>query len=269
MKYAVSNIALPAYQHTSELGRLQALGLQGLEIAPSRIWEDTWSGLTAGQISAYRRQIETAGLEVVGLHSLLFDQPELELFGSAAGHDDLLAFFVHLSEVCRDLGGKSLIWGGGRRRGEVTNADAESRTIDFFDSLADRIDSHGTCYCIEPLGPTDTDFIHSVFDSKRIVDAVDRPSLKIQIDAKALAANNELTLEPFVEAGVDLVHYHANEPGFEILGASGAVDHAAAGAYLRTVGYAGYVSIEQKQIDPDDPLTPISKSIEVLRKAYL
>lgn len=269
MKHAVSNIALPAYRHEADLGRLQETGLQGLEVAPSRVWEDTRSGLTAGEVSSYRRQIETAGLEVVGLHSLLFDQPELELFGSADSRNELLAFFVHLSAVCRDLGGKSLIWGGGRRRGEVAGEDAERRAIDFFNLLAERIDSHGTCYCIEPLGPTDTDFIHSVFDSKRIVDAVDRPSLKIQIDAKALAANDELILDPFIAAGADLVHYHANEPGFEVLGASGAVDHTAAGKYLREINYEGYVSIEQKLLDHDDPLASIRASVTVLQEAYM
>lgn len=268
MKHAISNIALPAYRHEAELGHLRDIGLEGLEVAPSRVWDDTWSGLTGGQVSSYRRQVTAAGLEIVGLHSLLFDHPHLELFGDPGGQKDLLNFFVHLSAVCRDLGGRTLIWGGGRRRGDLASSDAEWRTIDFFNTLADRIDGHGTCYCIEPLGPADTDFVHSVSDSKRIVDAVNRESLKIQIDAKALAANAEQTLDPFDLAGVDLVHYHANEPGFDILGRSGIVDHVAAGGFLRAVGYEGYVSIEQKQIDPEDSLGPIRKSVAVLQEAY-
>ena len=268
MKHAISNIALPAYRHESELSRLKDIGVDGLEVAPSRVWQDTWLRLSIGEVSAYRRQVDAAGLEIVGLHSLLFDHRELELFGEPSARRDLLEFFVHLSAVCRDLGGRTLIWGGGRRRGNVSGPDAERRTIDFFNALADRIESHGTCYCIEPLGPADTDFVHSVLDSKRIVDAVNRPALKIQIDAKALVANNEMTLKPFVSAGADLVHYHANEPGFDSLGASGTVDHVSAGEYLRAVGYDGYVSIEQKLIESDHPLDPIRKSVAVLKEAY-
>lgn len=268
MKHAVSNIALTAYRHEKELVQLGEMGVRGIEVAPSRIWENTWHGLEAGQVSTYRRQIEAAGLEVVGLHSLLFDQPELELFADQDRRDNLLSFFVHLSAVCRDLGGRTLIWGGGRRRGKVSSDDAVDQAIEFFTVLGDRIDRHGTCFCIEPLGPNDTDFIRTVAESRDIVKAVDRPSLGIQIDAKALVANEEMVLETFRAVAGDLVHYHANEPGFDRLGASGTVDHAAAGSYLRDIGYDGYVSIEQKMVDPENPLAAIEKSVSLLKEAY-
>ncbi len=47
VRFAVSNIALPAYDHATELGSLAELGLAGIEVAPSRVWQDTWKGLTA------------------------------------------------------------------------------------------------------------------------------------------------------------------------------------------------------------------------------
>ncbi len=268
MKHAISNIALTAYRHADELSRLAALGLDGIEVAPSRVWENTWDGLDAVQVSTYRRQVESAGLEVVGLHSLLFDHPELELFGDRDHRDRLLEFFVHLSAVCRDLGGRTLIWGGGRRRGKVPMEEAIDRAIDFFTVLADRIDGHGTCFCIEPLGHNDTDFIHSVLESKRIVEAVGRPGLKVQIDAKALVAGEELALETFRAVAGDLVHYHANEPGFGVLGSSGKIDHHAAGKFLMEIGYVGYASIEQKMIGEENPLGAIGKSVSLLKEAY-
>tara|TARA_B100000683_G_C12414058_1_gene525063 strand:+ start:264 stop:1073 length:810 start_codon:yes stop_codon:yes gene_type:complete len=268
LKHAISNIALPAHHHQPELSLLRELGVQGIEVAPSRIWEDTWKGLTADDVSKYRNKIEAADLEVVGLHSLLFDHRELELFGTSEQRDGLLEFFIHLSGVCRDLGGHTLIWGGGRHRGSVPEADAVDRTVSFFSELADRINGHGTCFCLEPLAPNDTDFIHSVLQSQDIVRAVGHPSLRVQIDAKALAANNELSPATFAAVAGDLVHFHANEPDFEILGSSGTVDHAAAGACLRDIGYQGYVSIEQKMIGPDDPLSAIRESLSVLQDAY-
>jgi len=39
VKLAVSNIALPAYDHVGLLPRVRALGLEGLEVALSRVWE--------------------------------------------------------------------------------------------------------------------------------------------------------------------------------------------------------------------------------------
>ncbi|MDA1091571.1 MAG: hypothetical protein O3A85_14840, partial [Proteobacteria bacterium] len=106
MKFAISNIALPAFNHGGELGRLAEMGLDGIEIAPSRIWRDTWKGLKPGEVSDYRRLIEEAGLCVVGLHSLFFDQPELGLFKEPQKRADSLDFLEHLSGVCRDLGGR-------------------------------------------------------------------------------------------------------------------------------------------------------------------
>ena len=80
MRLAVSNIALPAFDHVEQFYALAELGLTGVEIAPSRAWEQTWHGLSAEQVSTYRKAIEAAGLKVVGLHSLFFDRPELGLF---------------------------------------------------------------------------------------------------------------------------------------------------------------------------------------------
>tara|TARA_A100001037_G_C15137201_1_gene631759 strand:- start:1250 stop:2059 length:810 start_codon:yes stop_codon:yes gene_type:complete len=268
VKYAISNIALPQYKHYTELSELASLGFEGMEIAPSRVWSDTWKGLTAMDIQRYRHDVENAGLEVVGLHSLLFDQPDLALCDSTEKRALLMEYFVHLSGMCRDLGGRTIIWGGGRRRGEMPEDEALTVAVDFFGALADRIECHGTVYCLEPLAAADTDFVNSVRECQAIAHTVNRPGLKVQIDVKAMANNNELDQDTISAVAADLVHVHANEPGFEVLGSSGAVDHHLAGECLRGIGYDRYVSIEQKMIDPDDILGPIRQSYEVLRKAY-
>lgn len=266
-KFAISNIALSAFDHAEELGALAALGYSGLEVAPSRRWKETWQGLSVAAVNAYRHDIENAGLRVIGLHSLLFDHPELTLFGDDEAASKTLDFMVHLSGVCRDLGGKTLIWGGGRKRGGIPLDIAFERAEVFMHKLADRIADHGTCFCFEPLGPNDADFINRLEDAKRIVDAVDHPALQLQLDAKALVENNEATIETFQAAAAALVHFHANEPGLGVLGSSGKIDHNALGSMLRTVGYTGYVSAEQRMIS-DDPVADAARSIQVLQTSY-
>ena len=182
--FSVSNIALTAYRHGDELGRLAELGLGGIEVAPSRIWHDTWHELAAADVSAYRQAIENAGLSVVGLHALFYDHPELGLFRGEDGRRQTLDFLEHLSAVCRDLGGRTLIWGGGRRRDAVPADAAETEAIAFMAELCRRIADHGTCMCFEPLGPGDTDFINSALEALAIVEAVDHPALAVQLDAK-------------------------------------------------------------------------------------
>ena len=58
MKFAVSNIALPPYSHFKELVKLGKMGLQGIEVAPSRVWKETWKGLSAKMVTQYRADVE-------------------------------------------------------------------------------------------------------------------------------------------------------------------------------------------------------------------
>jgi len=269
MKFAVSNIALPAFDHAGELGRLAEMGLDAIEVAPSRIWPDTWKALSQAAVADYRRRIEDAGLGVVGLHSLFFDQPELGLFKEPQRRADSLDFLEHLSGVCRDLGGRTLIYGGGRNRGDLPAKDARAEAVNFLGELTNRIEGHGTCFCFEPLGPKDSDFINSALESLDIVNELASPGLAVQLDAKALVENAEAEAKTFQAVADKLVHFHANEPGLGILGSSGAVDHAALGAMLREIGYAGYISIEQRmQNATADPLADIKESARVLKEAY-
>lgn len=266
--FAVSNIALSAYDHADELKQLAALGISGLEVAPSRRWRKTWRGLKSADVTAYRREIEAAGLQVVGLHSLFFDHPELGLFKEPAARAETLDFLEHLSGVCRDLGGRTLIYGGGRRRGDLPAADARRETVAFFSELCIRIEAHGTCFCFEPLGPKDTDFINSALESLSIAQEINHPAVRVQLDAKALFENNEAIAATFAAVAPMLVHFHANEPGLNVLGSSGSIDHAALGAMLRDIDYQGFVSIEQRMLHADAPMADVALSAHVLRNCY-
>ena len=268
MKYSVSNIALPAYHHEDELLKLRELGLVGLEIAPSRAWKDTWHGLSNSDVEAYRGQIHRAELSVVGFHSLIFDHPELGLFKDPDIRRDTLHFMAHLSGICRDLGGKTLIYGSGRRRGSLSLQSANEEALKFFIDLIPLIEAHDPCFCFEPLGPNDSDFINSVNDSLRLVEQINHPSLRMQLDAKALMENGEEELKSFIAAKPYLVHFHANEPKLEVLGSSGLVNHAALGKYLKQVGYTGYVSIEQRMINEDSAVANVAQSAAVLKECY-
>jgi len=266
MIFAASNIGLPAHDHEGFLGELAACGVRGLEVAPSRVWRDT-SGIANADVAAYRRAVEGAGLEVIGLHSLFFDRPDLGLFRAADRRRESLEFLVHLSGICRDLGGRTLIWGGGRRRGSVSKAEAFDEAVNFVGDLCTRIDSHGTSLCFEPLGPADSDFINSVQDVLAIVEAVGHRRFAIQLDAKALYENGEDDAKAFSAVSGRLVHFHANQPGLLSLD-EGPVNHSSLGACLRRIGYNGFVSIEQRLTDEADPMKAMRRSVSVLKSCY-
>ena len=269
-RLAVSNIALTEYRHNDELARLADFGIEGLEVSPSRIWEDWWHGLTPSMVESYRRTVEQAGLRVVGLHTLFWQQDHLGLFKGTEATAETIDYLAHLSGVCRDLGGTSLVFGSGRARmrGERTFDQAASETIEVFGTLASRIADHGTFFAFEALGPSDSDFINSIKEALVIVDRLDNPTMRTHLDAKALVQADEVNPETFAAAEATVAHFHANEPDLGVLGTSGEVDHRRLGELLRGIDYAGYVSIEQRQLNMDDPLSDVAHSAEVLRACY-
>jgi sugar phosphate isomerase/epimerase len=239
-------------------------------VALSRVFPDDWNYPKAADVAAYRRDVEAAGLHIVGLHSLFWQRPDYTFFGDADIVAGTLDFLVQLSAVCRDLGGKTLIYGSrtARTKGPRSTEVANAQAADFFAELCQRVEDHGTCFCIEPLESDVADYVHSVLDSQTVVKAVDHPALRVQIDAKAMALAGEVRPETFAAVRDDLVHVHANEPGFDVLGTSGVVDHAQIGACLKDIGYDGYVSIEQRMIDEADPLAAIRQSAKILEECY-
>ena len=267
-RFAISNIALTAFAHLNELPVLSELGFTGLEVAPSRVWEDTWHGLTPNMVTTYRRHVEASGLKVLGLHSLLFDQKDLGLFADTEDRARVLDFMTHLSAVCRDLGGHNLIWGAGRWRHGRSVADANAYAIDFFQNLDARVRGHGTCFCFEPLGPKDSDFLNSVIDAEKLVEALALPSVALHLDAKGIAENSEMTPEIAALAKPYLKHVHVNEPRLGILGSTGDIDHVAFAEILSNIGYDRFISIEQRMIDPNDALGPVRQSAAYLTSVY-
>lgn len=269
-KLAFSNIGLTPYDHHLELIKAAELGFMGLEVAPSRVWESTWEGLKTSHVKKYLREVEAAGLEVCGFHSLFFDKPHLGIFVDRDTALRTADFLVHLSGVCRDLGGHTLVFGSprARARGQLGYEQAFDEATSWLESICRRIADHGTYLCFEPLGPNESDFLNSALESKRLVEAVGHPSLRVQLDAKALWASNEMTCHTVRAVAEMLVHVHINEPDLGPLRADSPINHVMFSRFLQEqTSYQGYCSLEQRMID-EDPIPALRQSIEVLDKHY-
>ena len=161
-----------------------------------------------------------------------------------------------------------MIYGAGRWRGNLSLKDAMTYSLDFFSDLIPRIEEHKTVVCFEPLSPSDSDFINSVYDSISFVEHINHPAVRVQIDAKALVDNGEMVSDVFQAAAPFLVHVHANEPDLGILGTSGQVDNHKMANLLRNIKYEGYVSVEQKMIGENAPLEAVRQSANILSDCY-
>jgi sugar phosphate isomerase/epimerase/Fe-S cluster biogenesis protein NfuA len=265
MRLAVSNLVLPAGDHASLLGRLRGLGVAGLDVAPHRVWAGAWP--EAGAVTAYRRAVEAAGLEIVGLHALLDDRPDLGLFLGAGAQERTVDALVRLSALCRDLGGRTLIFGAGRRRGAMPGHTAWAECRDVLERLLPRIEDHGTLLCFEPLGPSDTDFCNTARECRFLADHMDHPSLGFQLNARAQIENNDTGHSAFAALRGRLNHFHANEPGLAALGSSGRVDHADFRRHLAANTYEGWVTLVQRE--SPGGLAGLDASIAYFSDCYL
>ena len=269
MRLSVSTIALPSFDHEPELRALAESGIAGVEVSPSKAWPNP--GLvTPGEVATYRRMVERAGLTVVGIHSLLYDKPQLGWFKDQDTRAATMDHLVHLSNICVDLGGKSMVFGSGgaRDKGPLAEIDADHWAVEFLSELAHRIQGHGTRLAIEPLAPEHTNYIHTLSHAARLVREVDRPEVRVHLDLAAAAAAQEINVESMQAVAPILAHVHVNEPDLVPLRKTGEVDHAFAGNTLKKLKYDGFCSLEQRLVSMENIMPPLKESIKILNYYY-
>src|SRR5215475_6183753 len=133
MNLAVSNIAWPAELDAAVYPMLASHGITGLEVAPTRVWPN-WEGINAASTRAFRQLIKSAGLRISSLQSVLFQKPELRLFGSSADREALYQHLCFCADLAVELGAECLVFGSpkNRDRGPLSEEDALAIATEFF-----------------------------------------------------------------------------------------------------------------------------------------
>jgi len=149
-------------------------------------------------------------------------------------------------DLCADIGGRKLVFGSPQQRNVLdgqTYDQVWQHAVRVFRELAEHAQEREVHLCIEPLGRTETDFVCTAAEARRLVDDVDRPAFRMMLDVKAMA-EDEQPMPDIVRASAGyMAHFHANDanlqgPGF------GETDFAPIADALRSIGYDDYVSVE-------------------------
>jgi sugar phosphate isomerase/epimerase len=247
MHLAFSNLALPAFDHAMLLPELRALGVEGIEIAPDHTWQRPYfgQGFAATQVESYRHAAQSAGLKIVGMHALLGGRPELGIFEDADTRHHTIEHLVHLSQICRDLGGRTLILDARWARSMPTR-EAWLQCRAFLERLLPRMEDHGTVLCFAPLAPSEGDFCRLARECLMLVNALDHSSFGLHVGTAALSANGENGHQHFAARRGRLDHVHVDEPGLVTLGSSHSIDHADMRRHLSAISYDGWLSVVQR-----------------------
>jgi sugar phosphate isomerase/epimerase len=269
VKLAASNIAWVEEDDGRVAGLMTALGYEGLEIAPSRVWR---APLEAGQaeIADFRSRWERWGIRVVAMQALLFGRSDLAIFRSDSERRETRGHLEGMIRLGSDLGVEVLVFGspGNRSVGDRPRAEAERLARAFFRAIGDYAAQHGVCFCIEP-NPREygCDFVTDVASAEALVAAVDSPGFAVHLDSGAFSLTGESIEETLHRAAPAARHYHISEANLVPVG-SGTIDHRRMATALARAGYERWVSVEMRRPDGLDSFHELAMALEHAAACY-
>jgi len=248
MKLSISNIAWDNDELESYLQIIKDMGCDGIEIAPSCIWDEP-SHASDEQISKIIKTIKKYDLEVSSFHSLLYTKPNINIFNKEK-RNETISYLKKIIEIAASFGTKTMIFGSPKNRQiNLNNYDDEYNTsIELFKIMADKCKKYDICFCIEPLGTSCNNFIQTSTDGRKLVEAVDSPNFGLHLDASAITEMKEDLTKIFKNNIKILKHFHINDLKLNLLGTT-SVDHVSISKAISNSGYNNFLSIEMKKHD--------------------
>lgn len=270
MRFAICNETFGDTPFDQVCQTASRLGYQGLEIAPFTLAPHV-DQISASQRQQIKAQAAAHHLEIVGLHWLLAnvqaEPPGLYMTSPDKGIQRNTAdYFSRLVQLCNDLGGKIMVIGSPKQRNllpGVTREQAMEYAANVFRPCLNLAADKGITLAIEPLGPTETDFLLTAADGIELIERIDHPNFRLHLDVKAMSSEPTPIPQIIRSSAKYLAHFHANDPN--LLGPGmGEVRFEPIIQALRDIGYEGYLSVEVFDYRPGAQ-TIARQSIEYLR----
>lgn len=250
MRLSVSNLAWPSEEDADALALLVKLGVQGVEVAPTRL---------PCSPAEYRNRVTDAGLTIPAMQAILYGKPDLQLFGDLA---PMHTHFTGLVEIAHALGASVMVFGApaNRKRGTLPPDAAWGIGRDRLRALADWCGD--ITIAIEPI--PGAEFLMRWFEVWYMVREVDHPNLRVHLDTACVAIAGDDIAAAIRDTADVLAHYHASQPGLGDFSQPLSA-HFQATAALQAIQYKGWMSIEMRQ--QPDWRQAIRQAVQVLRRA--
>jgi sugar phosphate isomerase/epimerase len=270
MKYAICNETFEGWNHARVCQFVAQTGYTGLELAPFTL-APLITDVSAARRKELRQQAEAEGVSIIGLHWLLAKTDGFMLTSPDAGIRQRTAdYLAELARACRDFGGEILVLGSPMQRKIPpghTRDQAEDFAVDTIQRMVKELDKSAVYLCLEPLAPTEADFLQTAVEGQKMRDRIGHPRVQLHLDVKAMSSEKEPVPAVIRKHYTAMKHFHANDanrrgPGF------GAVDFAPIFQALKDVKYDGWVSVEVFDYSPD-PETIARESIRYMRECEL
>jgi sugar phosphate isomerase/epimerase len=243
------------------------LGYTGLELAPFTL-APSITDVSASRRKELRETAEKNNLQIIGLHWLLAKTTGFMLTSpDPAVRKRTGEYLAELARAARDLGGDILVLGSPLQRKippDTTRQQAEDYALDSLGYCLKELEQSGVWLCLEPLAPTETDFMNTAAEGLTILQRLGSPKVRLHLDVKAMSSEMLPVPDTIRQFAPWMQHFHANDPNQRGPG-FGDMDFKPIFQALQDVNYQGWVSVEVFDYKPD-PLTIARESIRYMRE---
>lgn len=242
MRLSVSNIAWTKEYDEEMYAFLQAEKIEGLEIAPTRIFPEAPYEKISEAAAFATGLKEKYNLVIPSMQSIWFGRTE-NMFSSAEERKILLDYTKKAIDFASAIGCENLVFGCPRNRAFAEGADIKT-AIPFFEELGEYAYSKSTVLSMEANPPIyNTNYCNTTMEAVELVKTVGSKGFLINLDFGTMIQNEE-DLHVVEAARQWLNHVHISEPGLAM------VDHRAShkelAKYLKETGYDRFISLEIK-----------------------
>lgn len=269
MRISISNIAWATDLDDDVAQILRENEIDAIDIAPPKYFPDPGAA-SNDQILEVKHWWQERGIEIVGMQSLLFGTTGLNLFSNDEQIvSDMLEHLTHICRIAEALGAKFLVFGSPKNR-DRSGLD-EQHTLNiarrFFHRLGDIAGNHGVTICLEPNPVAyGANFMVDTPSTAAVVEVVDHPAIRMQLDIGALTMNHEDPDEMLQAYAPLIAHIHASEPQLKVLGTQGS-NHEQTAATIRRYCPEKIVTIEMVE-DAANPLDSIRNALKIAKAHY-
>ena len=232
---------------------VKQIGYDGLEIAPFTLAPRIFD-LKKTRRAELKAIAEDAGLEVIGLHWLLAKTEGFYLTSPDKAVREATTYYLKaLAEATKDLGGCLMVLGSPKQRDllpGVTYRQAADYAVSVFEEVVPILDTFGVDLCLEPLAPSETDFLNTCAQAMELIERVGHPRVRLHMDVKAQSSEQGTTVPDLIRKYAPRAgHFHAQDVNLRGPG-MGDVDFAPIMTALAESGYDRWVSVEVFDFSP-------------------
>ncbi len=260
MQFAICNEIFMDWEHDQVCHCIAELGYKGLEIAPFTL-APRIEDLSTRHKATLRSQAESNGVKIIGLHWLLAKTEGFMITSpDPAIRKQTGLYLSRLAAACQELGGDLLVLGSPKQRKipeGYSHQQAEDFVLDTLSYVLPELERTQVSLCLEPLAPSETDFMMTANDAVRLIHRLEHPLVRLHLDVKAMCSEKYPVSEVIRQNVSWLKHFHANDangrgPGF------GQVDFNPIFETLVDIHYLGWVSLEVFDFNPDPTIIAAS-----------